>query len=87
MEFFSAYAAGPGKGLDQPALLPDVWVHWDPRSRWDEDRLLTQRMDFLIFLPGWRRVVIEIDDDPSPQRAGEAVLPGCMPRRWRGIGT
>lgn len=61
---FDAYATGPGLGLHKPALLPEVWVHWDPKSvasRSPEDRLLTQRMDFLMFLPGLRRVVLEVD--------------------------
>lgn len=46
-----------------PALLPEVWLHWDPctvkeRGR---DALLRFRMDFLLLLPQGVRVVIEVD--------------------------
>lgn len=45
------------------ALLPEVWVHWDPVSKKvrQDDALLTQRMDFLMLLPMHRRVVLEVD--------------------------
>lgn len=45
------------------ALLPEVWLHWDPlsKSARGEDAFLTQRLDFLMFLPGHRRVVLEVD--------------------------
>ncbi len=45
------------------ALLPEVWLHWDPvakRQRGD-DALPAQRMDFLMLLRGRRRVVLEVD--------------------------
>jgi hypothetical protein len=46
-----------------PALLPEVWLHWDPviLKQRGRDALLHSRMDFLMLLPGSRRVVIEID--------------------------
>lgn len=47
------------------ALLPEVWLHWDPLSRTQrgEDAYLNQRMDFLMLLPGFRRVVLEVDGE------------------------
>ena len=48
---------------DLPALLPEVWLHWDPVAA--EARgpkaLLRFRMDFLLLLPHGQRVVIEVD--------------------------
>lgn len=51
-------------GVDQPALLPQVWLHYDPKSarqRGGEPVMVTQRMDFLLLLAGRRRVVLEVD--------------------------
>jgi hypothetical protein len=46
-----------------PALLPEVWLHWDPKTAWQRgrDALLRFRMDFLLLLPGGVRVVLEVD--------------------------
>ncbi|WP_329235388.1 hypothetical protein [Streptomyces canus] len=46
-----------------PALLPEIWVHWDPRTVRERGALALQnlRMDFLMLLPGTRRVVLEVD--------------------------
>lgn len=46
-----------------PALLPEVWLHWDPRTVQERGRnaLLRFRMDFLMLLPNNVRVVIEVD--------------------------
>lgn len=46
-----------------PALLPEVWLHWDPRTVKERgpDALLRFRMDFLLLLPQGMRVVIEVD--------------------------
>lgn len=40
-----------------PALLPEVWLHWDPRTVKERgpDALLRFRMDFLLLLPKKRR--------------------------------
>ncbi|GII32896.1 hypothetical protein [Planotetraspora mira] len=46
-----------------PALLPEVWLHWDPktvRARGTE-ALLRFRMDFLLLLSRGQRVVLEVD--------------------------
>lgn len=46
-----------------PALLPEVWLHWDPKTAEarGRDALLRFRMDFLLLLPRGRRVVLEVD--------------------------
>lgn len=46
-----------------PALLPEVWLHWDPRTVKERgpDALLRFRMDFLLLLPQGVRIVIEVD--------------------------
>jgi hypothetical protein len=46
-----------------PALLPEVWLHWDPKTVRERgrDALFRFRMDFLLLLPGGVRVVLEVD--------------------------
>lgn len=46
-----------------PALLPEVWLYWDPRTIKERgpDALLRFRMDFLLLLPQGVRIVIEVD--------------------------
>jgi AbiJ-like protein len=50
-----------------PALVPQVYLHYDPmtlrelQARGDRRRFDVQRMDFLLLLPHSVRVVIEID--------------------------
>ena len=46
-----------------PALLPEVWLHWDPQTVRERgtDALARQRMDFLLLIPGGARVVLEVD--------------------------
>lgn len=49
---------------DFPALLPEVYLHFDPktlRERGGLEVLKNQRMDFLLLLPNSVRVVIEVD--------------------------
>jgi hypothetical protein len=62
---FLVYAERYGRlGFDQPALIPQVWLHYDPKAAWQRDGgrpLNRQRMDFLLLLAGRRRVVIEVD--------------------------
>ena len=45
-----------------PALLPEVWLHWDPKTvqQRGPEALLRFRMDFLM-LAGPERIVIEVD--------------------------
>jgi very-short-patch-repair endonuclease len=63
-----------------PALLPEVWLHWDPKTVRERGAaaLLGHRMDFLLLLPHDRRVILEVDGShhyashdgtrPSPAR-------------------
>lgn len=46
-----------------PALLPEVWLHWDPKTAKERgaEALLRFRMDFLLLLPQGVRIVIEVD--------------------------
>lgn len=48
---------------DLPALLPEVWLHWDPKTVVERgvDALARFRMDFLLLLPHGVRIVVEID--------------------------
>lgn len=53
----------PG-GFDLPALVPQVYLHYDPlvaRFRRGPAPLARQRMDFLLLLPRRERVVVEVD--------------------------
>jgi hypothetical protein len=63
--FHTYYKAfGPRLKEKLPALLPQVYVHYDPytkRQRGDEKVLERQRMDFLLMLEHGVRVVIEVD--------------------------
>ncbi len=52
------------KELNLPALIPQVYLHYDPytlRERGGAPVLNRQRMDFLLLLPRAVRIVIEID--------------------------
>ncbi|WP_164112005.1 MULTISPECIES: hypothetical protein [Sphingobacterium] len=66
-----------------PALIPQIYLHYDPYSvkRFGFQYLLRQRMDFLLLLPNNCRIVIEVDgkqhysdgDIASPLRYAEMV--------------
>ena len=64
---YTAYGKRYGTlGADVPALLPQVYLHYDPRTRASyqpgtSPPLPRQRMDFLLLLPNSVRVVIECD--------------------------
>lgn len=47
-------------GYDIPALVPQVYPHYDPYTRARGGVLVRQRMDFLVLAAG-RRIVIEVD--------------------------
>lgn len=56
-----------------PALLPEVWLHWDPKTVAERGvkAMLGFRMDFLLLLPHGQRVVLEVDGShhySSPDR-------------------
>jgi len=60
--YFKAYRTRLGDAL--PALLPQVYLHYDPavvKTLRHRLPLPRQRMDFLLLLPGRQRVVIEVD--------------------------
>ncbi|CAN5223820.1 hypothetical protein BH10PSE3_BH10PSE3_07070 [soil metagenome] len=60
--YFKTYRNALGDAL--PALLPQVYLHYDPAVVKYLDRrkpLPRQRMDFLLLLPGRQRIVIEVD--------------------------
>ena len=62
--FFEAYHRCFSRDiLALPALLPEVWLHWDHKTVQERgaDALLRFRMDFLMLLPNRVRVVLEID--------------------------
>ncbi|WP_234432231.1 hypothetical protein [Streptomyces sp. NRRL S-378] len=68
------------RGFDDcPALLPQVYLHYDPVSQNQriqrvEGKVLTrQRMDFLMLAPGGRRYVIELDGKEHYSRDGKAA--------------
>lgn len=56
-----------------PALLPEVWLHWDPKTVRERGReaLLRFRMDFLLLLPRGQRVVLEVDGSQHYTRNGQ----------------
>jgi hypothetical protein len=59
-----------------PALIPEVHLHYDPRTRQERGAdpvLLRQRMDFLLLLDHNVRVVIEIDGSQHYSEAGRAA--------------
>jgi hypothetical protein len=64
---FKTYCARYARagGSDVPALVPQVYLHYDPyatgRLGDRPGQLKRQRMDFLLLLPHRARVVIEID--------------------------
>lgn len=60
--YFKTYRSTLGEAL--PALLPQVYLHYDPavvKTLRHRLPLPRQRMDFLLLLPGRQRIVIEVD--------------------------
>lgn len=62
---FTTYTKRYGQDPSVLALLPQVWLHYDPYLRalpqHRPGSVIRQRMDFLLLMPGRRRVVIEVD--------------------------
>ncbi|MFI1703040.1 AbiJ-related protein [Streptomyces griseoruber] len=68
-----------------PALLPEVWLHWDHQTIQQRRERAQQhiRMDFLLLMPGRKRVVLEVDGSqhftenrgtvPSPRKYAETM--------------
>jgi very-short-patch-repair endonuclease len=60
--YFRAYRSVLDEAL--PALLPQVYLHYDPaivKTLRHRLPLPRQRMDFLLLLPGRQRIVLEVD--------------------------
>jgi len=63
---FRTYFKRFARGFDDrlPALVPQVYLHYDPKTLEQlkgQKRIPRQRMDFLLLLPQGARVVLEID--------------------------
>lgn len=73
--FETYYAHFAPKHSDKlPALVPQVYLHYDPRSsreRGAHKILLRQRMDFLLLLDHGLRIVIEVDGSQHYSEAGQ----------------
>lgn len=63
---------------DIPALIPQVYLHYDPRSKWQRQRngdsvvYTHQRMDFLMLLPGGVQIIFEVDGHQHYSQDGKA---------------
>lgn len=83
---FHSYYTFKRQGIEHlPALLPEVYLHFDPKTiieRNGQKVLNRQRMDFLLLLPDDVRIVLEVDgkhhyadgQKASPDRYGEMMM-------------
>ncbi len=74
--YFRLYRPRLGSAL--PALLPQVYLHYDPANVKQLRRSAAfprQRMDFLLLLPRSQRIVIEVDGAHHFSRQGKPSLP------------
>jgi very-short-patch-repair endonuclease len=74
--YFKLYRSQLDKAL--PALIPQVYLHYDPANVKRLQRragLVRQRMDFLLLLPNFQRIVIEVDGSHHFTREGQPSLP------------
>lgn len=61
---------------DVPALVPQVFLHYDPRSKYQRNGQVVyshQRMDFLMLLPDGVQLVFELDGQQHYSENGKAV--------------
>ena len=68
------YYRHPAK-KDIPALVPQVYLHYDPRSKYQRNGKVVyshQRMDFLMLLPGGVQIVFELDGQQHYSLNGKA---------------
>ena len=73
--YFRLYRAKLGDAL--PALIPQVYLHYDPavvKLLRHRAGLRRQRMDFLLLLPNNQRVVLEVDGSQHFSRDGKPSL-------------
>jgi hypothetical protein len=68
-----------------PALLPEVWLHWDHKTVRERGvaALLGQRMDLLLLMPHRHRVVLEVDGDTHYTDAAGRPSPPVYARNTR----
>ncbi|MFH8485318.1 hypothetical protein [Streptomyces longisporoflavus] len=79
-----------GGGFDLPALIPQVYLHYDPYTRKSGKQsgaLHRQRMDFLLLAPDRSRIVIEVDGvqhygRPNPPDEKGRVAHTAVPRLY-----
>ncbi|MGW5906624.1 hypothetical protein ACWFQ6_33320 [Streptomyces althioticus] len=77
-------------GFDLPALIPQVYLHYDPYTRKSGKQsgaLYRQRMDFLLLAPDRSRIVIEVDGAqhygrPNPPDEHGKVTWTAVPRLY-----
>jgi hypothetical protein len=74
---FEAFCKRYSESFDLPALIPQVYLHYDPYTKQqlgpEGSVLARQRMDFLLLLPGRTRVVLEVDGAQHYSEDGRAV--------------
>ncbi len=71
--YFESFRERLGDAL--PALIPQVYLHYDPytlRQLAGEARLPRQRMDFLFLFSNYERIVLEVDGPQHYSEAGRA---------------
>ncbi|MGW5932442.1 hypothetical protein ACWF2L_40390 [Streptomyces anulatus] len=70
-------------GFDLPALIPQVYLHYDPYTRKSgghSGALHRERMDFLLLAPDRSRIVIEVDGAHHYGKSA-SLLMLCVRRR------
>lgn len=73
--YFRLYRAKLGTTL--PALIPQVYLHYDPavvKLLRHRAGLSRQRMDFLLLLPNHQRIVVEVDGSQHFSQGGKPSL-------------
>lgn len=62
------------QGTNMPALIPQVYCHYDPKTAKfrNGNGYVHQRMDFLMILPNETRIVVEIDGKQHYSKDGRA---------------
>lgn len=64
LDFYYRTVVKMDENSELPALLPQVWLSYDPltrEQRYGKPALDRQRLDFLMYVPGRRKVIIEVD--------------------------
>ncbi|QFZ24524.1 hypothetical protein EKG83_27185 [Saccharothrix syringae] len=84
--FQQYYRVHSSRVQELPALVPEVWLHWDPHTAEvrGKDALLRFRMDFLLLLPQRQRIVLEVDGKHHYAAEDGRADPGIYARTVRG---